>query len=209
MGNTAVEEDEEIEESLQTYIREQQEQQKQVVTRYSPAPYTAAELKGTWPALPISGNTAPVLSTMNWMSANYTGSFHPVDELAKRVCDGERVSFANEAEKEEVLKMARDLAAKRAEKDAKDGATAEPEPVDFEPISGNDKKRMIDTLLRGGYETGAGAGQTGASPILANVARNLSNNSTYTSTDTARLLAKLSKGLPAAKPAAKAKPAAQ
>ena len=197
-------EEETLHESMQEYLREETENAKGVATRYNPSSYTESDLKPTWPALPTAGNKASVSETVNWLSDNFVGSYNPPRELAKRVYEGDRVSFADEAERNEVMRVVKEIAAERAPKNPDNpDAAVEPEPINFEAIGEGERKQMIEVLLRGGYEKNPDSRRVENLSVLANVARNLSNNHTYRSTATAKILAKLEKGLPAAKPAAK------
>jgi hypothetical protein len=193
--------DDKMDASEEAYYLEKQEQKRPKAVRYNPEGYDIEKLRQTWPSLPI-GRTAivgSVLERLAWMSDRLVNGYDSPQELAKRVHDGKRVLFGSEEEKTRVIELANEMAAERAKKlTERKGQIVEPEHVNFEVISEEDKRALLGKLVAGKYpkleET-----MLETSPIIDDVLRNLRNNEAYQIAESTRFMGKLMESLPSGK----------
>jgi hypothetical protein len=116
--------------------------------------------------------------------------------LAKEFLKGNFVRFTDDAEKEAVLEMAREISAKEARlKSEETGAVVEPATVEFETLDAEAKTTLMQELVGGSY---AGLAAYDDKDLLHGVLRNLQRNGSYPAAEQARLAAKIRSLLPVA-----------
>lgn len=201
--SSAFDEDE-VDSSVHEYELEKQEKARRSPERYNPDPYTVDKLKATWPSLPMGegnnavANSETVLEKLNWMGDRYLGSYEPPQELAKRMYEGKRVLFKSDEEKAEVLEIVQQMVTERAQKlTERKGQVVPPENAEFEALSDQEKKGLLDVLVQGKYDQPLVDGKiAGTSPIVSHVLKNLTNNGTYQGAQAEKFLEKFVKTLP-------------
>lgn len=172
---------------------EKQEAERPKAVRYNPEPYTFEKLKRTWPSLPIgesAGTAGSVRDKLTWYGERYVGSFESPHDLANRVFDGKRVMFASEEEKDQVIRITKELAEQKAKAESKIHTAPEPEDVSFQPLTEHERMDLIGSLVAGQYD------KVDTSGPYAEVQRNLGNNSTYYRAQNTQFMKALSKFLP-------------
>ena len=187
----------EWDEATKQYLLEKQQSERPKPIRYNPEPYTFEMLKRTWPSMPIgesAGSAASVRDKLTWYGERYVGSFETPHELADRVLDGKRVMFASEEEKDQVIRLTKELAEQRAQNEAEKDSAAQPENVEFQPLTEQERTDLIGSLVAGHYDKVDTSGErTGT---YAEVQKNLGNNNTYYRAQSDQFMEALSRYLP-------------
>lgn len=175
--------------------------------QYTPQDPTFSSVKETWPAFPSDAraSSAGILQKLATISERYPNGYVPPHELGRQLYRGKKVQFSSEEEKKEALEEAGRLARQRADKlSQKKGELIEPVEVDFEPISAEHKKALVQSLAQGVYPKPE-AQQGNKNPVVAKVMNNLYNNQTYQTTGkSAQFLSKFESLLSSGKPAKRA-----
>lgn len=178
---------------IEEFYREQAEKELPKPIRYDPPKeYDMSLLRETWPSLPI-GETArsgSILEKVSWVSGRYPNGYEPPYELARKFFEGQHVIFSSEIEKKLVMEEVKKLAQDRADKlTQRKGDMVEPEDTTFVPIGAEERKVMLEELVRGKYPSLDS--RADEKPVVADALRNLQNNGTYhTVGKTAQFLAK-------------------
>jgi hypothetical protein len=169
-------------EELEAVFREQRAKEKQTPVRYIPTEYDVSKLRETWPSLPIGpdARAGSVLEKLSQMSKRYPNGYEAPYLLAQRLFEGERVLFANEKEKDEVMEEIKKLAQERADKlTQRKGEMVDPEDTSFVAISQDERNALVGQLVQGKYTPW----EHDANPsVTQEVQRNLQNNETYQTT---------------------------
>jgi hypothetical protein len=155
---------------------------------HTPEDLSLEDLRVDWPNIPTGdvGMVEEVRSKLRWMSRKMQHGYDAPQELALRMHRGEMVHFESEAEREEVLKLARELAEKKAGMlTERRGEVVEPEDSTFQSLGDGDRRALSEELIKGIYPQVAPPGDNGKgkekhSPaFLGEVVRMLGNNETY------------------------------
>jgi hypothetical protein len=160
-------------------ILEQFDKQDITAVPFSPEPVTRDEyLKlGQGGATIAAGNFAGVLEDRIKIVAEADqDDFRYAPDIAKRMLNGDLVSFKDEQEKAEVL------------------AAVNKEDFAFSPIPANSQTVMFDKLVRGAYPDPSATPHK--NKILNEVSRTIARNSTYLNKDSTKLLRKIGSLLP-------------
>ena len=166
---------------------------------YDPVELTIEDLRKDWPATPMSsiGMTETVAEKTRWLARRFPHGYNTHHELANRLHKGEMVHFESMEEKDEVVRVAQELAKERADKLSKRTNTTqgvrEPDPMEFVEISKDDKAKLESTMVKGEYPPL----QPQRLPFLDSVVRTLRNNGSYQEQKTGQFLRKLIGLLPA------------
>lgn len=178
-----------------------------VQVQYNPQDPTFSTVKETWPSIPSDAraSSAGILQKLSSVSERYPNGYVPPHELGRQLYRGQKVQFFNEEEKREALGEAGRLARQRADKlSQKKGELIEPEEVNFEPISAEHQKALVQSLAQGIYPKSQPQ-QGKKPPVVGNIMNNLSNNQTYQTTGkSAQFLNKFESLLSSGKPAKRA-----
>jgi hypothetical protein len=170
-----------IEAEIEEVLYEQEKKERPKPVRYDPMQYDFANLKETWPSVPIgtNGRASSVYEKLALMSDRYANGYYAPRELAQKLYKGEQVFFQSEQEKQQVVEEARKLAQDRADKLAqRKGDTVDPEDMSFKAITEDHQKDLISQFVTGKYTT-LESTNDGKSPVINEVIRNLANNETY------------------------------
>jgi hypothetical protein len=162
-------------------LNEQEKKERPKPVRYDPVQYNFANLKETWPSIPIgpAGQASSVYEKLALMSDRFANGYSPPHELAQRLYRGEQVFLQSEQEKNQVLEEANKLAQDRADKLAqRKGNTVDPEEVSFKTLTEDTQKELIAQFVSGKYTTLKSTNEE-KSLLINEVKRNLANNETY------------------------------
>ncbi|KAJ5753852.1 uncharacterized protein N7511_008005 [Penicillium nucicola] len=164
-----------------------------VPIRYEPQGITYATLRETWPSIPMDtkSRSAAVYEKLVSLSGRYANGYVAPHELGRRLWKGQNVLFSSEAEKAEALEETKRLAQRRADQiSQRKGDLVEPRTVEFRPITAENTKILMETLVQGKYPVVEAKKEGHA--VLSEVTRNLMNNGTYHTTGkTSQFMAKL------------------
>ena len=161
--------------------RDLAEEQKPKPLRYYPRQADYSTMKETWPSLPTDAkaSVAGVEEKLSYLTRRYANGYVPPYELGKRLYEGKSVRFYSEEEKNEAIEEARRLAQQHADElTQRKGDLVEPERIEFQPISSEDRNTLIRTLVQGHYND-TEPPSAKESPHLHHVQVNLNNNATY------------------------------
>ncbi|OAP63235.1 hypothetical protein AYL99_02462 [Fonsecaea erecta] len=141
---------------------------------------SAAELRKDWPNTPLSGSglVESVQQRIEWLAHRIPHGYQTPGQLAEWYTKGYFTRFESEAEKEEVLKLAQEMAKMEADKETeKTNVEAKPKDVAFDDVvsRAGERKGLADTYVRGVYP----AVKKQKMPFLDQIVRNLNNNATF------------------------------
>ncbi|KIX01462.1 uncharacterized protein Z518_09188 [Rhinocladiella mackenziei CBS 650.93] len=146
-------------------------------------------LRADWPNTPLSGTglTESVQQRIEWLAQRIPHGYQTPAQLAERYYKGYFTRFESEAEKQEVLKLATEMARKKADEATEHKYTeVTPRDMSFEDVVSRsaERQRLADTFVRGKYPEV----QKQKMPFLDQIVRNLNNNDTYNGRQTEKFM---------------------
>ncbi|KAL6243174.1 hypothetical protein RBB50_009725 [Rhinocladiella similis] len=157
---------------------------------YTPGQNMAVkDLRADWPNTPLSGTglTETVQQRIEWLAHRIPHGYQTPGQLAERYVKGYFTRFESEEEKAEVLKLAAEMAQKRADRvTERKNIEAKPHDMSFSDVVSRQAERqgLADTYVRGDYPTV----QKQKMPFLDHVVENLNNNGTYQGTQSKQFM---------------------
>lgn len=147
------------------------------------------DLRADWPNTPLSGTglTETVQQRIEWLAHRIPHGYQTPGQLAERYVKGYFTRFESEEEKAEVLKLAAEMAQKRADRvTERKNIEAKPHDMSFSDVVSRQAERqgLADTYVRGDYPTV----QKQKMPFLDHVVENLNNNGTYQGTQSKQFM---------------------
>ncbi|KAH0848401.1 hypothetical protein FOPE_02338 [Fonsecaea pedrosoi] len=141
---------------------------------------SVTELRKDWPNTPLtnSGLVESVQQRIEWLAHRIPHGYQTPGQLAEWYTKGYFTRFESEAEKEEVLKLAQEVAKLEADKETeKTNVEVQPKDVSFEDVVARaaERKGLADTYARGVYPQV----KKQKMPFLDQIVRNLNNNATF------------------------------
>ncbi len=173
---------------------------------HTPEDLSLDDLRVDWPSIPTGqvGMVESVREKLRWMSRRMQHSYNTPEELAKRMQKGKMVHFESAKEKEQVLKVLKADAEKRAELQTEDeGFEKKAKRFGFEAIGEKDRNILSKQLIQGVYPPIQGP-KPHHYQFLNDVTRLLGNNETYAEAEKRQLIGTIQKLLPARRAAAPA-----
>lgn len=171
------------------------------LSRYTPQTPMITNLERTWPSFPtVSGaRDSTVIESLLRLSDRTPNGYIAPHELGQRLFSGQYVHFFDEKEKSQALVEARKFSQQRADKQSqRKGELVEPEKVDYEPMSMDDRGSLVQLLVQGKYAENK---HVGKAAVVGEVVRNLANNETYqTAGKSSQFVSKLESLLAASRP---------
>ncbi|KAJ9637508.1 hypothetical protein H2204_004657 [Knufia peltigerae] len=177
---------------------------------YTPGQNMAVkDLRADWPNTPLSGTglTETVQQRIEWLAHRIPHGYQTPGQLAERYVKGYFTRFESEEEKAEVLKLAAEMAQKRADRvTERKNIEAKPHDMSFSDVVSRQTERqgLADTYVRGDYPTV----RKQKMPFLDHVVENLNNNGTYQGTQTKQFMKTIRRLMAAGHPSQAPKPAA-
>ncbi|OAL34002.1 hypothetical protein AYO20_06650 [Fonsecaea nubica] len=141
---------------------------------------SVTELRKDWPNTPLtnSGLVESVQQRIEWLAHRIPHGYQTPGQLAEWYTKGYFTRFESEAEKEEVLKLAQEVAKLEADKETeKTNVEVQPKDMAFEDVVARaaERKGLADTYARGVYPEV----KKQKMPFLDQIVRNLNNNATF------------------------------
>ncbi|OAL32289.1 hypothetical protein AYO22_00311 [Fonsecaea multimorphosa] len=141
---------------------------------------SVTELRKDWPNTPLSnsGLVESVQQRIEWLAHRIPHGYQTPGQLAEWYTKGYFTRFESEAEKEEVLKIAQEMAKVEADKETeKNNVETQPKDMDFDDVVSRpgEHKGLADTYVRGVYPEV----KKQKMPFLDQIVRNLNNNATF------------------------------
>ncbi len=175
---------------------------------HTPEDLSLEDLRVDWPTIPTGkvGMATGVEEKLRWMARKMQHGYDPPQELAHRLHKGHGlVHFESADEKEEVLKIAQQLADKSASnRTERTGEEALPKVVNFASISQKERAVLRAELIQGTYPPLEAVKRSGEKEkgrknpaFLDEVVRILGNNETYHEREKGQLYETIQKLLPA------------
>lgn len=156
-----------------------------------------------WPTVPSGkiGMVETVSSKLRWMARRMQHGYDTPHELAQRMHRGEMVQFQSDKEKQEVLKLAKELAEKRADRLLeRKGEQVSIRDPSFKAVAEGDRDFLANEFVKGIYSptaespankkenTKKQSGSNQQHSLLSHVDSILANNHTYRRRDREQLL---------------------
>ncbi|KAK4938170.1 hypothetical protein LTR10_021329 [Elasticomyces elasticus] len=146
-------------------------------------------LRADWPNTPLSstGLTETVQQRIEWLAHRIPHGYDTPGQLADRYVKGYLTRFESEEEKTEVIRLAEEMAQKRADEiTERKNVDIQPRDMSFDDIASRSEERqgLADTYVKGKYPEV----RKQKLPFLNHIAGNLNNNSTYHSADTKQFM---------------------
>ncbi|EXJ67348.1 uncharacterized protein A1O5_09361 [Cladophialophora psammophila CBS 110553] len=141
---------------------------------------SVSELRKDWPNTPLSnsGLVESVQQRIEWLAHRIPHGYQTPGQLAEWYTKGYFTRFESESEKEEVLKLAQEMARAEADKETeKTNVEVQPKDMEFDDVvtRAAERKGLADTYVRGVYPDV----KKQKMPFLDQIVRNLNNNATF------------------------------
>ncbi|KIW23534.1 uncharacterized protein PV07_11725 [Cladophialophora immunda] len=141
---------------------------------------SVSELRKDWPNTPLSssGLVETVQQRIEWLAHRLPHGYQTPGQLAEWYTKGYFTRFESESEKEEVLKLAQEMAKMEADKETeKTNVEAQPKDMEFDDVvsRAGERKGLAETYVRGVYPEV----KKQKMPFLDQIVRNLNNNATF------------------------------
>ncbi|KIW97622.1 uncharacterized protein Z519_01206 [Cladophialophora bantiana CBS 173.52] len=141
---------------------------------------SVSELRKDWPNTPLSnsGLVESVQQRIEWLAHRIPHGYQTPGQLAEWYTKGYFTRFESESEKEEVLKLAQEMARAEADKETeKTNVEVQPKDMEFDDVvtRAAERKGLADTYVRGVYPEV----KKQKMPFLDQIVRNLNNNATF------------------------------
>ncbi|KAI1613764.1 hypothetical protein EDD36DRAFT_463639 [Exophiala viscosa] len=180
---------------------------KQIATVIDPSPNPTEEithipgkdlsietLRADWPNTPLSstGLTETVQQRIEWLAHRIPHGYDTPGQLADRYVKGYLTRFESEEEKKEVIRLAEEMAQKRADEiTERKNVDIQPRDMSFDDLASRSEERqgLTDTYVKGNYPEV----KKQKLPFLNHIAGNLNNNATYHSADTKQFMETIQK----------------
>lgn len=195
--------DERIEENIAKYI-DRPENPTEPIT-YAPNQMSLDELKVDWPNTPLTsaGLTESIVQKLRWLAKRLPHGYRSPQQLAQDLLAKKFVAFESEAEKQEVIKVAKELSAEfeqaiaegtKKHSDVYNFHTASQKKGNFVSVNDQegDNKYLIESNIQGSYAQP----QKQPYPFMQNAARMLFNNGSYGPESSQKLLARVGALIP-------------
>merc|ERR1711939_1210896 len=158
-------------------------------------------LRADWPNTPLSatGLTETVQQRIEWLAHRLPHGYQTPQQLAERYVKGYFTRFESEEEKKEVLRLAEEMAQKRADEiTERKNVEVKPRDMSFDDVVSRQAERqgLADTYVRGKYAEV----QKQKMPFLDHVVENLNNNVTYKGPETDQFMQTVQKLMAAGRP---------
>ncbi|KAJ9497192.1 hypothetical protein H2202_007348 [Exophiala xenobiotica] len=158
-------------------------------------------LRADWPNTPLSatGLTETVQQRIEWLAHRIPHGYQTPQQLAERYVKGYFTRFESEEEKQEVLRLAEEMAQKRADEiTERKNVEVKPRDMSFADVVSRQAERqgLADTYVRGKYAEV----QKQKMPFLDHVVENLNNNVTYRGPETDQFMQTVQKLMAAGRP---------
>jgi hypothetical protein len=128
-----------------------------------------------------------VESKLSFLANRRAHDFMEPQELAKRLMKGEVMEFKDEAEREEVTRIAEEMESKRVRLiGERRGEVIEARGMEVGSFKAGEKQEVVDKVIRGLYKEGKGK-----EGLLGEVMRGLVNNGSYRGKDSETFLRKV------------------
>ena len=157
-----------------------------------PEDLSLEDLRVDWPTIPTGrvGLVTGIEEKLRWMARRMQHDYESPLHLAQKLHRGkELVHFESAEEKEEVLRIARELAERAASRvTERTGSQVTPKDNSFEPIREADRAVLSEELIKGVYPAVTVESMEKKKPgFLNEVVRVLGNNETYHARETGQL----------------------
>jgi len=163
---------------------------------YTPKDITIDELRADWPNTAISptGMIESVQQKIEFLARRIPHGYQTPDELAEHYQKGNLTRFESTEERDKVLELAKDLAAKRAEMlTERKSETIAPEDMSFADLATSaEKTSLAEKMVRGVYP----GLERQRMPFLDNVVKGLRNNETYHEVEAGKFMQTIQSLLP-------------
>ena len=142
------------------------------------------KLRTDWPNFPTSamGMTETVDGKLRWLARRNGETHQHAEDLAERLRKGELVQFDSAEQQSTAIELAKAMNAKDAAlKSEKEGEVVTAEPVEFESLGEDERKRMVGEMLAGKYDGGLRSQKNpAASGLMTEILHNLARNESWT-----------------------------
>ena len=163
---------------------------------YTPKDVTLADFRADWPDTAISpiGMVESVQQRIEHLAHRIPHGYQTPEELAEHFHKGNLTRFESVEERDKVLKLANDLAAKRAEMlTERKSETVAPADMGFADLANSaEKVTLAGKMVRGVYPDL----EKQRMPFLDNVVKALRNNETYHEVEATKFMDKIRSLLP-------------
>ncbi len=179
----------ELTEDEKTYLYEKELSDAPKEVPHEPEEITLESLIGDGPAIPLGefGMRATLTDRMITVARRRPGEYAMMGHLAKRLVEGNFVTFESEEEEKQVLTLVDEMNAEKASmlSDRK-GEVVQKEEAGFETMDEGDRGKIVEKLLAGRYPAfKAGEG------TLADTLRTINRNESYLPGDRDKLMKKV------------------
>lgn len=202
-GNRRAGLEEAMEDNITSYI-DRPDNPTEPIT-YNPYQMNLEELRADWPNTPLTGAglTESIVQKLRWLAKRLPHGYRSPQQLAQDLLGHKFVHFESEAEKQEVLKVAKELSAEfhqavtegtKKHSDMYNFHTASQKKSNFSSIKDHegDNKLLVGGSVQGIYAQPPEQPY----PFMQNAARMLFNNGSYRPESSERLLARVQALIP-------------